>query len=286
MFHNTGISKAKEYSSYLVARGHNPKTAKSTFDKIGKILRSIARKKKNHSITTFSVIFSAEFNPRGPNVSEIINRHRHLLETDDTLKQLFPENSIVVANKRGKNLQELLTRADPYNIKSDLLDRNFHGYKKCGKMCDSCNNFVDETSFVISKATGRKYWIRRDSTCTTKNVIYFAYCTKCGEQGTGSTVSRKPRLSNYKSHIKQSVHSCKIVKHFIEKCNDPIVPFKYLRFVILDVLTNTESLSKDDIEDLLLKKEKFWCGTLVTQHKGLNGSHDWNRVKRTEKPRE
>ena len=71
---------------------------------------------------TSSVIFSAEFNPRGPNVSEIINRHRHLLETDDTLKQLFPENSIVVANKRGKNLQELLTRADPYNIKSDLLD--------------------------------------------------------------------------------------------------------------------------------------------------------------------
>ena len=71
---------------------------------------------------TSSVIFSAEFNPRGPNVSEIINRHRHLIETDDTLKQLFPETSIVVVNKRGKNLQELLTRADPYNIKSDLLD--------------------------------------------------------------------------------------------------------------------------------------------------------------------
>ena len=211
--------------SYLVARGHNPKTVKSTFDKIGKISRSIARKKKNHSITTSSVIFLAEFNPRGPNVSDIINRHRHLLKTDDTLKQLFPENSIVVANKRGKNLQERLTRADPYNIKSDLLDRNFHGYKKCGKKCDSCNNFVDETSFVISKATGRKYWIRRDSTCTTKNVIYLAYCTKCWEQGTDSTVSWKPRLSNYKSHIKQSVHSCKIVKNFIEKCNEPIVPF-------------------------------------------------------------
>ena len=279
-------NKAEEYSSYLVARGHNPKTVKSTFDKIEKVSRSITRKKKNRSITTFSVIFLAQFNPCGPNVSKIINKHRHLLETDDTLKQLFPKNYIVVANKRGRNLQELLTRVDLYNIKSDLLDRNFHGYKKCGKKCDSCNNFVDETSFVISKATGRKYWIRRDSTCTTKNVIYLAYCTKYGEQGTGSTVSWKPPLSNYKSHIKQSVHSCKIVKHFIEKCNDPIVPFKYLRFVILDVLTNTESLSKDDIEDLLLKKEKFWCGTLVTQHKGLNGSHDWNRVKRTEKPKE
>ena len=94
-----------------------------------------------------------------------------------------------------------------------------------------------------------------------KNVIYMAYCTKCGEQGTGSTVSWKPNLSNYKSHIKQSAHSCKIVKHFIKNCHNPIVPFKYLQFVILEFLTNTESLSKDDIEDLLLKKEKFWCGT-------------------------
>ena len=34
----------------------------------------------------------------------------------------------------------------------------------------------------MSKATGRKYWIRSNSTCTTKNVIYLAYCTKCGEQ--------------------------------------------------------------------------------------------------------
>ena len=79
-------SKAKKYSSYLVARGHNSKTVKSTFDKIEKVSCSIARKKKNRSITTSSVILSAEFNPRGPNVSKIINKHRHLLETDDTLK--------------------------------------------------------------------------------------------------------------------------------------------------------------------------------------------------------
>ena len=51
----------------------------------------------------------------------------------------------------------------------------FTAIKKCSKKCDSCNNFVDETSFVISKAIGRKYWIRRDSTYTTKNVIYLAY---------------------------------------------------------------------------------------------------------------
>ena len=67
-------------------------------------------------------------------------------------------------------MQELLTRADPYNIQSDLLDRNVHGYKKCGKKCDLCNNFIDGTSFVLSKATGRKYWIRRDSNTQQKTL--------------------------------------------------------------------------------------------------------------------
>ena len=130
----------------------------------------------------------------------MINQHRHVLETDDTLKQLFPKNYIIVANKRGRNLQEILTRADPYNIKTDLLDLHIHGYKKC----DSCNDFVDETSFVISKATGWKYWIRRNSTCTTKNVMYLAYCTKCGEQGTGCPFFQNSKTFHYKKLLYNS----------------------------------------------------------------------------------
>ena len=77
--------------------------------------------------------------------------------------------------------------------------------------------------------------MKRDSAYKTKNVIYLTYCTSCGDQGTGSSVSWKPLLSNYKSHIKQSIYFCKIVKYFIEKCNNSIVPFKYLRFVFQDV---------------------------------------------------
>ena len=42
-------------------------------------------------------------------------------KTDDTFKPLIPRTSIIAANKRGKNFQELLTRAGPYNIKSDLI---------------------------------------------------------------------------------------------------------------------------------------------------------------------
>ena len=70
-----------------------------------------------------------------------------------------------------------------------------------------------------------------------------------------------------------------IAKHFVEDCNDPHLPFKYLGFLIV-VLNNVDDLSENDIESLLLQKENFWIGTLVTHQKGLNSSHDWNRHQR------
>ena len=106
-------------------------------------------------------------------------------------------------------------------------------------------------------------------------MIYVAYCLNCQKQGVGSTVSWKPRLRNYKSHIKNNVKSCKIVRHFIEECKG----MSNLRFIIIDVLNNVDNFSSDEIDDLLIQKEQFWIGTLVTQHKGLNGTHDWRRAK-------
>ena len=97
------------------------------------------------------------------------------------------------------------------------------------------------------------------------------------KQGVGSTTSWKPHLSNYKSHIKKRKLTCRIVKHFIENCNDN--GFNNLRFTIVDCLNNVDSLKNDEIDDLLLKKEKFWIRTLAMQHHGLNSKHDLNRKK-------
>ena len=226
-------------------------------------------------------IVSTKFNPRGPDVKEIINRHLNILESNTEINKLLPRNTILVANKREENLKELLVRGDPYSIKEQLMEVG--GYKKCEKKCDSCDSFVAAVDSIISTASGRKYTIRANTTCASKNVIYVAFCTKCNMQGVGSTVSWKARLSNYKSHIKKKIRSCCIVNHFIDDCSDAQNPVKYLRFIIVDTINNTVDLDKNNIEQLLLKKEKFWIGTLITQHKGLNGTHDWNRKKRTDK---
>ena len=176
-------------------------------------------------------------------MSQSINRHLDLIKNSPFLHNIFPDGSILVANKRCQNLRDLLVRGDPYNIKHDLTDIVPHQYTPCGKKCDSCDNFVASQSYVISNATGIKYYIRPDSTCSTPNVVYMAYCKKCKKQGVGSTISWKPRLRNYKSHIKKNVPSCKIATHFIDECCDEEIPFKYLALFIIDVANNTSGLT-------------------------------------------
>ena len=111
-----------------------------------------------------------------------------------------------------------------------------------------------------------------------------AYCTKCGKQGAGSTENWKPRLRNYKSHIKKKVYSCSIVRHFIDNCpGTDDNPSKHLRFILLDYVNNIENLNTDELESVMLDKEKFWIGSICSIHKGLNGYHDWRRSKRVQK---
>ena len=59
-----------------------------------------------------------------------------------------------------------------------------------------------------------------------------------------------------------------------------------LLLINIDQLNNTNSLSPDKIDNLLLQKERFWISALVTIHKGLNSTHDWNRKRRTKRPKQ
>ena len=74
-----------------------------------------------------------------------------------------------------------------------------------------------------------------------------------------------------------------VVKRFIDSCTDTINPSKYLGFIPIDCVTNTENSSKEEVDDLLLEKEIFWIGKLFTIHKGLNDYHDWRRVRSNQK---
>ena len=47
--------------------------------------------------------FVKEYNPRGPDIQEIMKRHLNILQENPEVKKIFPDESIIVANKRCKS---------------------------------------------------------------------------------------------------------------------------------------------------------------------------------------
>ena len=268
----------KNYQAYLVSRNHSPNEVVKHFNSVRNTSRSDARKKRQKVDGAKKQRFFTEYNPGGPNVYKILKKHEHFIRGHEFLDNLFPKNCFQVVHRRGRNLKELILRADPYTVKPQPVGC----YDKCGE-CDSCKNFVSGQTKIKVFATGRVFQLLKVMNCKTPYVVYAGECLKCGEQGVGSTVNWKPRLSNYKSHIKHRKRTCRIAKHFIDNCRDDDNPLGHIRFHILDCLDNVEGYSEEEIEEMLLEKEKFWIRNFVTVHKGMNSHHDINRNKRTEK---
>ena len=63
--------------------------------------RHEARKKAEKSFEN-KVLFTSTFNRRGPNVSQIINCHLHLVKNSPFLHDIFQDGSIFVAYKPQK----------------------------------------------------------------------------------------------------------------------------------------------------------------------------------------
>ena len=70
------------------------------------------------------IVFCSKCNPLGPNIKNIIQKHPHILDNS----QIMKNKEIMVAYKCEKNLKELLTRADPYNIINNV-DDEMHTYE-------------------------------------------------------------------------------------------------------------------------------------------------------------
>ena len=163
--------------------------------------RQQSRIKKTKSTSSRNkIVFCSKYNPLGPNIKSILQKHVHIL--DDC--QIMQNKEITVAYKREKYLKELLTRANPYNI-INHVDDEMHTYVSCKQRCDSYANFVVAKSSFECVATKRTYKVRRSTSCVSKNVTYIAHCLSILKQGVGSTVDWKPRLRNYKYHKKKKV---------------------------------------------------------------------------------
>ena len=236
-------------------------------------------KKRKITNSKNKIVFCSNYNPLGSNIKSIIQKHAHIIDNCQIV-----QNKEIMVDVNKKKLKELLTRADTYNIINNV-DDEMHTYVPCKQSCDSCINFVLAKCSFECFTTKGTYKVTRSTSCVSKNVIYITFCLNCWEQEVVSTVDWKLRLWNEKPHVKKKVWSFSIINHFADVCSETDDPSINIRLIIIDLLNNTNSFFPDDIDNLLLQKEKFWISTLVTIDKGPNSTHDWNRKCRTERPK-
>ena len=214
-----------------------------------------------------------DYNPRLPNISLIIIKHFHLLESHQVVREIFPAKSVIPAYRRTKNLKDILAPSKFKRSRNHDEAENC-GCFKCNKRCDLCCNYLLEAGEFSSFATGRSYQIKQNLGCNSTGIIYLASCNKCKVQYVGSTSNAfKVRFRNHKFDMKRNKKSCELAIHF-NKFPHNLSDFN---FIVIEKIMNTDG----DLDNTLLKREGYWAAQLRTlQPFGLNKRCEFRSKKR------
>ena len=160
--------------------------------------------------------------------------------------------------KGGKNIKEWVCSANINTI--DYSNVVHYGCYSCGRNCIDCKYLKDKGEYYYSHVTKRRYKIRQNVNCQSRNVIYLVTCKKCKKQGVGKTINFKSRMANYRSCIKNEKVSCNIDKHFIEEDNHSLEDFD------VQIIVQLENVpcNKDQARKRRKQFEGYWQITLCT----------------------
>ena len=215
-----------EYKAYLMKSRHSEKDTDNAFCNRLSINRRETLKKKSNKKQNNKIKFITEYEPPLPDIYTVWRKNRHLLKNNEELKNIF-KNDIkdfqLVYRKGAKSIKEWLCSANINTI--DYSNVVHYGCYSSGRNCIDCKYLKDKGEYYYSHVTKRRYKIRQNVTCQSRNVIYLVTCKKFKKEGVGETINFKSRMANYRSCIKNKKLSCNIDKHFIEEDNHSLEDF-------------------------------------------------------------
>ncbi len=95
------------YRNILLTRGYNTNTIDNAFKKAPQYTQKQLLYNDKPDRTKTRPTFNIPFNTNTTHNGQILKKHWHLIESDPTLKILWPD----VPNKRNKNIKELLVNS-------------------------------------------------------------------------------------------------------------------------------------------------------------------------------
>ena len=134
----------------------------------------------------------------------------------ERMENILNETKLVKSKRQPKNLKKILTCAK-FDMKDDST---LEGVSRCkNKRCKICNILIEGRNFKFKHSTSI-FEIKRNLTCTSKNVVYVLQCDNCKEEYIGSTKQLNHRISLHKSNIKLPQNRVLFVSRHIFDCSE------------------------------------------------------------------
>ena len=185
-----------------------------------KTLRSVREKN-----TEETLMFITTFNPRNPNVSNILNNAVDLLKRDPVLKQIFGKLKFIKSKREPSSLADLLTKSSFCNVKPKP------GVSMCkSNRCKTCPLIVETDSFNFWKVN-YNFKIKGTFDCTATDCIYVISCSVCMEYYIGKTVNLRQRMTKHRACIRNHYDRNMFVSKHIYNCGGgfTVVPFYHMK---------------------------------------------------------
>lgn len=156
-------------------------------------------KKQVTSIRNFPLV--SDYNSKLPNISKVLNKYKHVLDLDPSIKRFMDKGKFFGSFRRCKTLGDILINSRYPKIKHNTESK---GCISCGK-CTLCKNYLVTTTKIESLHTteGKSYNIDNTISCSDDYVIYFILYKTCKKGYVGRTEnSLSVRWATHKHHIK------------------------------------------------------------------------------------
>ena len=259
------IKRLEELRSMLLARKYRKKVIEAAFQKLSNLTREDTLKKveKREDKKT---AFVTTYDPRLPNISEIVHKHARTLTMDHQMKEIFGDG-FVVGYKRYRNIREHVFRGKLF-VPQLQIERPRRlatmGWRTCGGKCITCQHSENKLEFKV-QATREVIQIKQHLTCGAYKCIYWIECSICFlAQYLGKTGNIKTRGRQHVNAIDMLddngnfVHNNKLYEHF----RLPGHSHRNMRIFVL------EEVFGDD--NILKAREDYWIQKCNTVNKGLN----------------
>ena len=164
-------------------------------------------------------------NPNNPNIFPLVKNLVEQLKHSNNMKNKIKDFKLINSKRQPLSLERIL-------CKTEYVNKDKLGAKKCGKNCVCCNYILECKSYQF-KNSHLPFIIKSPFTCISKNLLYIIICSGCKKEYIGQTSCMlKERLVLYRQHINEPRYQTSEVEEHLRNCGKgyfSIIPFLQIR---------------------------------------------------------